>query len=83
MQVDETVASIKAVPDNAQAAAKQKADDLVAYIKSIPDTIAGAAKVRSIRWLCSHKRKEDTGTWGRITSEPQEAAAVRHAMCLR
>lgn len=45
MQVDETVASIKAVPVKAQAAAKDKADNLVAYVKNIPDTIAKAAKV--------------------------------------
>ena len=38
---------IKAVPRNAQTAAKQKVDDLVEYIKSIPDIIADAAKVRS------------------------------------
>lgn len=44
-QVEETVAGIKAVPVNAQAAAKQKADDLVAYVKNIPDTVANAAKV--------------------------------------
>lgn len=50
-QVDETVASIKAVPVKAQAAAKEKADDLVTYIKNIPDTIAKAAKVCcSCRW---------------------------------
>ena len=37
---------VKAVPRNAQAAAKQKADDLVEYVKTIPDIIAAAAKVR-------------------------------------
>lgn len=46
-QVEETVASIKAVPVNAQAAAKQKADELVAYVKNIPDTVSKAAKVWS------------------------------------
>ena len=50
-QVEETVSSIKAVPVNAQAAAKQKADDLVAYVKNIPDTVSKAAKVnRGICW---------------------------------
>lgn len=47
--MDETVASIKAVPIKAQAAAKEKADDLVAYVKNIPDTIAKAAKVCIVR----------------------------------
>ena len=45
------MSSIKAVPVNAQAVAKQKADDLVAYVKNIPDTVSKAAKVnRGICW---------------------------------
>lgn len=39
------MAGIKAVPVNAQVAAKQKADELVAYVKNIPDTATKAAKV--------------------------------------
>lgn len=46
------MSSIKAVPKNAQAAAKQKADDLVAYVKSIPDNVAKAAKVRRYSSVC-------------------------------
>lgn len=46
VQVDETVEGIKAVPRNAQAAAKQKADELAAGMRSVPDKIVEAAKVR-------------------------------------
>lgn len=75
--MDETVASIKAVPDNAQAAAKQKADDLVAYIKTIPDTVVDAIKVRSIR-PCSNKRSEGTRQMG----EDHEQTARKLLLCV-
>lgn len=45
-KVDDTVESVKAVPTNAQIAAKQKVDDLATQIKSVPDNIVAAAKVR-------------------------------------
>lgn len=44
-QVDDTIEGVKAVPRNAQAAAKAKADELAAGVKSIPDIIVEAAKV--------------------------------------
>lgn len=44
--MDDTVKSVKAVPTNAQIAAKAKVDEVAKGVQSIPDKIAEAAKVR-------------------------------------